>query len=134
SPVSYPGAPELCDGIQNNCSVAWNPNLEIDNDRDGLSECQQDCNDFSATSWAPPGPVTLDVSFNRGTGVTTFSWTPPVPFGGTLVLYDLIESTQPYDFQASVCLESDDPWDRLYQAPPVITWPDLRFYLVRSQN
>jgi hypothetical protein len=133
-PTAYPGAPELCDGKRNNCSVAWFGLGEIDNDGDGLAECQNDCNDASSTSWAPPGDVTLSVSFNRGTGVTTFSWDPPAVMGGTQVLYDLLESTQPYDFWSSVCLLTDDPWDTTYQAPPVLPWPDLRFYLVRAQN
>jgi hypothetical protein len=133
-PTVYPGAPELCDGIRNNCSAPWFEGGEIDNDGDGLSECQTDCNDASGTSWAPPGPVTLTVSFDRGTGVTSFTWDPPVPPGGTLVLYDLLESWQPYDFWSSTCLEADDPWDTMFQSPPVIPWPDLRFYLVRAQN
>jgi len=44
----YPGAPEVCDGLRNNCSAAGWPSLnglETDNDGDGFAECAGDCND-----------------------------------------------------------------------------------------
>jgi hypothetical protein len=45
----HPGAPQVCDGVSNNCSAAGWPSLpgtnEFDNDADGLSACAGDCND-----------------------------------------------------------------------------------------
>jgi subtilisin family serine protease len=48
--VVYPGAPEVCDGFNNNCNAPGWPSLavETDDDGDGQAECAGDCDDTTA--------------------------------------------------------------------------------------
>ena len=54
-----PGTPaaEVCDGLDNNCDGIV-PIVELDNDGDGLTECQGDCND--ANEFTFPGAAEVN--------------------------------------------------------------------------
>lgn len=58
----YPGAPQICDGLNNNCSApGWPavPANEIDGDGDTYRPCSGDCNDASAATY-PGAPNPCD--------------------------------------------------------------------------
>jgi hypothetical protein len=62
NPAVYPGAPQVCDGVNNNCSdPSWPavPANEADADHDGFRICNGDCDDTRAAVY-PGAPQICD--------------------------------------------------------------------------
>ncbi|MBN2799239.1 MAG: hypothetical protein JXX28_08855, partial [Deltaproteobacteria bacterium] len=53
---TYPGAPERCDRVMNDCDAAGLPDDEADLDSDGVTACEGDCGDDPAAGGASIGP------------------------------------------------------------------------------
>jgi hypothetical protein len=62
-PDTYPGAPQVCDGVNNDCDAPGWPSLDGtndgDDDGDSYSECQGDCADASSITY-PGAPQVCD--------------------------------------------------------------------------
>ena len=134
SPSVYAGAPQACDGVNNDCTDPTWPAVsgtdEGDDDGDALTECQGDCDDSDATAWGLPS-VVPGLEF---ADASTLTWNPPAQPGGTLVLYDTIRATLPVGFATSMtCVESDvsspTTMDTYMPAPGAVA-----YYLTRAQN
>jgi hypothetical protein len=141
---TYPGATQRCDGVNNDClDPSWPlvPADEIDDDGDGLSECQGDCNDGDGSVWVTPSEVTSLILFHdSSTGITTLRWDPPVEPGTSIpdgVLYDTLRSDVPDDFvnpPQAVCTEFDDGKDMLSTDSKSPAPGGVFHYLIRAEN
>ena len=104
----------------------------VDDDGDGFSECQGDCDDANNQVWSTPGEVR---DLNLQVDAQTLHWSAPAGLGGTLVLYDTLRSSAPADFVAAgACVETDDGSDTQAVDPTMPLPGGLFFYLVRAQN
>ena len=131
----FPGAPPLCDGLNNDCSSATWPGLagtnEVDDDGDAMAECEGDCNDANASLWDFPGEA-LNLSFSTS---TRLDWIRPVRVGGTgiSIYYDTLRSSLPQGFASGVCVETNGA-DRTTTDTQIPAVGKLFHYLVRAEN
>ena len=136
----FPGASQICDGLNNDCNdVNWpllTGTTEVDGDGDGFTLCTGDCNDGNAAIWATPGDVRfLLMSHNKATGVSTVSWSAPASPGATSLLYDTLRSPLPSNFTSSaVCVETNDGPNMTATDSTTPSSGSTLHYLTRAEN
>jgi len=93
-----------------------------------------DCDDANGQVFDTPGEVTnLLVSKDE----RTISWYPPASTGsvsGAPTLYDSYRSMSPSSFATAVCIEANDPNDKISVDTAVPAAGQVFYYLVRAQN
>jgi hypothetical protein len=91
-----------------------------------------DCDDAAPDLWDTPGEA-LNLVF---TDVRTLGWSAPVALGGTAVVYDLLRSTNPWDFVTftAICVESNDGPNTVAVDAANPTLGACFYYHVRAEN
>jgi len=136
----FAGAPQICDGRNNDCGhVNW-PLLtgtnEVDGDGDTFSTCAGDCNDANATIWATPGEArSLVLTHNKLSGTSSLNWTAPLVPGGSSIVYDTLRSPVPSNFTASAtCVETNDGSNTSAGDATALAPGSAFFYLIRAED
>jgi hypothetical protein len=146
-PASFPGNPEICDGLDNDCNGVGDDGF-IDTDLDKIADCVDpdddndgipdgaDCLPLDDQVWQLPGEVVaLQLSHVGGSsGTTTLNWSLPVSLGGTAVAYDTISATQPDAFDLGTCVETDDGSDLAATDTTVLGAGQVLYFVVRGGN
>ena len=132
----FPGAPQICDGLNNDCSAPGWPSLagtnDSDDDGDLVSKCSGDCDDADAQAWLTPGEARNLIMQVDG---VTLSWTAPAVPGASSISYDTLRSGSASDFDGSAtCLESNDGADTLASDALAPVPGEVLYYLVRVRN
>jgi len=105
-----------------------------DTDNDGI--CSGiDCADNDPGAWFAPSEVLeWSVTQDALTGLVEFSWSEPLYLGGTSVLYDVVSSPLPGEFEVSgSCLASGVPGDG-HSDPAPVDPGAVSYFLVRASN
>jgi hypothetical protein len=155
----YPNAPEVCDGMDNQCpgDAGYGQIDEVfpDTDTDNVADCVDNCVDIpnadqsdvdadgagDACDCAPSDPSAFatphDIGNVRFTDTVTIQWDSEAPFAGAGTVYDLlrgIAAELPVGEGASEeCLEDNLSAHHYVEdyAPPLY---EIRFYLLRGEN
>jgi hypothetical protein len=103
----------------------------LDDDGDGVADCEGDCDDDDLTVWGLPGEVRdLTLLEDR----RTLTWSVPTDPGATSVLYDSLRGESPDGFASGTCVEWGDGTDTEAVDEDPIAPGSVYYYLVVASN
>lgn len=115
--------------IEDNCFLDANAG-QTNTDSDAYGDAC-DCLPIDGENWKAPSEV-QELRFDGGALLT---WIAPGFLGATAVRYDVLRSTNPMGFVASVqCIESDDGTDNVAIDLDVPSVGEIYYYLVRAES
>ena len=126
----FPGAMEICDGLDNDCGGAVD---ELDADADGFAGCSADCNDGDPGAHAVPVEAT-DLFF---TDEVTLTWVSTAGAAGPATVHDIaigLVSELPVGSGISESCVTAPAGTNTATHLPVPLPGDSYWYLVRGRN